>query len=66
MRSGGVLNLLGKLLLVLSLFLLTPIPFSFYYDDQMATAFLLSSLVGGVCGGALVFLFLPEKEFVLQ
>ncbi|MDD3813629.1 MAG: TrkH family potassium uptake protein [Desulfocapsaceae bacterium] len=62
MRSGGVLNLLGKLLLVLSLFLLTPIPFSFYYNDQMATAFLLSSLVGGVCGGALVFLFLPEKE----
>jgi len=62
MRSGGVLNLLGKLLIVLSLFLLTPIPFSLYFHDQMATTFLLSSLVGGVCGGTLVLLFLPEKE----
>lgn len=62
MRSGGVFNLLGKLLLVLSLFLLTPIPFSLYFNDQMSTVFLLSSLTGAICGGALMLLFLPEKD----
>ncbi len=62
MRTGGVLNLLGRLLLVLSLLLLTPIPFSLYYQDGMTGVFVLSSLVGAVVGGLLFLLFLPEKE----
>jgi len=32
MRTSGVLNLLGKLLILLSLTLIGPIPFSLYYD----------------------------------
>ena len=62
MRTGGVLNILGKLLLLLSIFLLTPIPFSYYYQDGMVTVFLVSSLLGALAGGALVYSFYPETE----
>jgi len=62
MRSSGVLNLLGKLLLILSLFLLTPVPFALYFSDGMSGAFLLSSLLGALVGGMLLLLFPPEKE----
>jgi len=62
MRLGGVLNLLGKMLIVLSLMLLTPLPFSFYYHDQMHMVFLLSSGLGLVLGGVLVSAFLPERD----
>lgn len=62
MRTGGVLNLLGKLLLLLSLFLLIPIPFSLYYQDGMSYIFLLCSLIGALLGGGLVFVFAPERE----
>ena len=62
MRTGGVLNILGKLLLLLSLFLLTPIPFSYYYQDGMVAAFLASSILGALAGGALVCSFYPETD----
>jgi trk system potassium uptake protein TrkH len=62
MRTGGVLNILGKLLLLLSLFLLTPIPFSYYYGDRMVFAFLISSVLGAIVGGGLVCSFVPEKD----
>jgi trk system potassium uptake protein TrkH len=62
MRTGGVLNVLGKLLILLSLFLLTPIPFSLYFGDGMLPYFLMSSLVGAGLGGLLVFCFLPEQD----
>lgn len=62
MRTGGVLNILGKLLLLLSLFLLTPIPFSYYYGDGMVTAFLVSSVLGALLGGGLVCSFFPEQD----
>jgi trk system potassium uptake protein len=62
MRTGGVLNVLGKLLILLSLFLLTPIPFSLYFGDGMVYYFLLSSLVGAAVGGFLIFCFLPEQD----
>jgi len=62
MRIGGVLNLLGKLLIILSLMLLTPIPFSLYFGDSMTGVFLLCSLLGLLLGGLLLALFLPEKE----
>lgn len=62
MRIGGVFNLLGKLLLALSLMLLTPIPFSLYYHDGMIPTFLLCSAAGLISGGLLSAVFLPEKE----
>jgi trk system potassium uptake protein TrkH len=62
MRTGGVLNILGKLLLLLSIFLLTPIPFSYYYNDGMVTDFLVSSMLGILLGGGLVFSFVPEED----
>ncbi len=62
MRIGGVLNLLGKLILILSLMLLTPIPFSLYYGDGIAPTFGICSLLGLVLGGTLVLLFLPDRD----
>jgi trk system potassium uptake protein TrkH len=62
MRTGGVLNVLGKLLLLLSGFLLTPIPFSYYYNDGMVAVFLLSSILGVLFGGGLVCSFVPEED----
>ncbi len=62
MRLGGVLNLLGRLLIVLSLMLLTPVPFSLYFQDGMISAFLICSGLGLAIGAGLVLLFLPEKE----
>jgi trk system potassium uptake protein len=62
MRTGGVLNIFGKLLILLSLFQLTPIPFSIYYEDGMTGYFLLCSLLGVLLGGGLVAAFAPEPE----
>ena len=62
MRTSGVLNLLGKLLMVLSLTLIVPIPFSLYYDDGMLRTFVLSSLIGAGSGGLLLLLFPPEED----
>lgn len=62
MRIGGVLNLLGRLIIILSLVLLTPIPFSLYYHDGMVQAFVICSAVGLLLGGLLVLVFLPEKD----
>jgi trk system potassium uptake protein TrkH len=62
MRSGGVLNIFGKLLILLSLFLLTPIPFSIYYRDGMVFSFLACSLSGALLGSAFIALFAPEKD----
>jgi len=50
MRTGGVLNILGKLLILISLFLLTPIPFSLYFADGMVGVFLGCSLIGALLG----------------
>lgn len=62
MRIGGVLNLLGRLVIILSLMLLSPIPFSLYFHDGMTSTFLFCSLMGLLCGGLLIALFLPEQE----
>lgn len=62
MRTGGVLNILGKLLLLLSLFLLTPIPFSLYFQDNMVKTFLLCSVLGAMMGGSLLAFFAPEDD----
>jgi len=62
MHIGGVLNLFGKLLITLSMVLLTPIPFSIFYGDAMVPTFLACSALGLVSGGLLVLIFLPEQE----
>ncbi len=62
MQTSGVLNILGKLLIILSISLLTPIPFSLYFEDGMTREFLYSSIIGGLVGGAMVTLFPPHQE----
>jgi trk system potassium uptake protein len=62
MRTSGVFNLMGKLLILLSLSLLLPIPVSLFYDDGMIRAFILSSVVGALMGGSLLLLFPPEED----
>ncbi|MFZ5760613.1 MAG: TrkH family potassium uptake protein [Thermodesulfobacteriota bacterium] len=62
MRTGGVLNILGKLLILISLFLLTPIPFSLVFQDGMVPVFLLCALIGAGLGGLIVAVFVPEKD----
>ena len=66
MRTGGVLNILGRLLLLLSAFLLTPIPFSIYYHDGMVRPFLICSLLGALMGACLAFAFVPERELAYR
>ncbi len=62
MHTGGVLNIFGKLLVLTSLFLLLPIPFSIYYDDGMAAAFVRCALIGAGVGLLLVALFRAESD----
>ncbi|MEW6429699.1 MAG: potassium transporter TrkG [Thermodesulfobacteriota bacterium] len=62
MRIGGVCNIFGKLLILLSLFLLLPIPFSLYYNDHMEKVFLLCAGLGALAGSGLVYVFLPDEE----
>ncbi len=62
MRTDGVLNILGKLLLLISLFVLVPIPISLYYQDGMVAAFVYSSVVGLCMGSALVAVFPPNDD----
>lgn len=62
MRTNGVFNLMGKLLILLSLSLLLPIPVSLFYDDGMIRTFILSSVVGALMGGLLLLLFPPEED----
>ncbi len=62
MRTGGVFNIFGKLLILISLCLLTPIPFSLYFHDGMTPTFLLSAGIGALLGLLFVALFAPEKD----
>ena len=66
MHTGGVLNILGKLLLLIALFLLTPIPVSVYYDDGMVDIFLRCAAIGAGAGALLILLFAPTKELNLR
>ncbi|MBU0483716.1 MAG: TrkH family potassium uptake protein [Proteobacteria bacterium] len=62
MRTGGVLNIFGKLLILIALCLLSPIPFSIYFNDGMVMTFLSCSLIGTISGFTLVALFAPESD----
>lgn len=66
MHTGGVLNILGKLFLLIALFLLAPIPVSVYYDDGMMDIFLHSALLGAGLGGVLIMLFKPIRELNIR
>ncbi len=62
MKVSGALNLLGRLLIVLSFMLLTPLPFSYYFHDGVAHVFFTSSLLGLLLGTILVICFEPERD----
>ncbi len=62
MHIDGVLNLLGRFLIVLSLVMLLPIPVSLYYHEGLVWLFLLSSCLGLLLGFALLFSFMPRVE----
>jgi len=62
MHIGGVFNIFGKLLILLSLFLLLPIPFSLYFSDGMERVFLLCAAFGALAGSGLVAAFVPEED----
>ncbi|MEJ2690961.1 MAG: TrkH family potassium uptake protein [Deltaproteobacteria bacterium] len=62
MHIGGVFNIFGKLLILLSLFLMLPIPFSIYFNDGMEKIFLLCAGFGALAGFSLLTVFLPEKD----
>ncbi len=60
------LRILGALLLYLAGTLLIPIPFSLYYQDGVATSFLLSALTTAGCGGLLFYYCRSRKELSLR
>ena len=62
MHTDGVLNIFGKLLILISICLLVPIPFSIYYSDGMIGSFVQSAFVGAIAGGILVALFIPNDD----
>lgn len=62
MRTDGVLNILGKLLVLVALCLLTPIPFSVYYHDGMVGSFIQSSIISAIIGGILTAVFMPNND----
>ncbi|MDZ7672764.1 MAG: potassium transporter TrkG [Halanaerobiales bacterium] len=59
MEFGIVLKTLGQLLLVESIFLLTPLSISIYYNGDDLTAFLTAALVTAAVG---FFLYLSNKK----
>jgi trk system potassium uptake protein len=63
MNAVQVLRILGILLLFLAAALLTPIPFSIYFNDGAWIAFLLSALICALTGGGLFKKFPNKKEF---
>ncbi|MCD6526323.1 MAG: TrkH family potassium uptake protein [Desulfuromonas sp.] len=61
-----VFHILGVLLTCLSLTLLIPIPFSYYYHDGTAMAFIWSSLTCLLTGYTLFKLFKTKKELSVR
>jgi len=60
--TGTIGVLLGWLFLFLSVALLIPIAFSIYYDDGNWQFFVISSAIGFVLGGGLVWSCVSEPE----
>lgn len=55
MNVSATLKALGALLLFLGFMLLTPLPFSFYFKDGAAFAFMLSAVAASAAGAGLFF-----------
>jgi trk system potassium uptake protein TrkH len=60
------LRILGALLLFLAIALLFPVPFSWYYRDGAAGAFILSSIISAGCGGLLFNKFRTETDLSVR
>ncbi|MDT8443385.1 MAG: TrkH family potassium uptake protein [Desulfuromonadales bacterium] len=60
------LRILGALLLSLAIALLFPVPFSWFYGDGAASAFILSSVISAACGGLLFNLFRSESDLSVR
>lgn len=61
-----VLHILGALLTFLALTLLLPIPFSYYYHDGSAPAFIWAALICLIVGVVLMKLFKNKKELSVR
>ncbi|RKZ90407.1 MAG: TrkH family potassium uptake protein [Gammaproteobacteria bacterium] len=60
------LRILGALLLFLAVALLFPVPFSWFYGDGAASAFILSALISAGCGGLLFSRFRSETDLSVR
>lgn len=60
------LRILGALLLFLAIALLVPVPFSWFYADGAANAFMLSAAISAVCGGLLYKYFHSETDLSVR
>ncbi len=60
------LRVLGALLLFLAIALLLPLPFSWFYGDGVAPAFLLSAAIAAICGGWLYRSFRSDKDLTVR
>jgi trk system potassium uptake protein len=66
MNAVLVLRILGILLLFLGAALLTPIPFSLYFEDGAWVSFIISALICAAVGGGLIRKFQSKKEFAVR
>jgi len=60
------LRILGALLLFLAIALLFPVPFSWFYGDGAAGAFILSAIIAAGCGGLLYNQFRSESDLSVR
>ncbi len=60
------LRILGALLLFLAIALLFPVPFSWFYGDGAAGAFILSAIISAGCGGLLYSQFRSETDLSVR
>ncbi len=66
MNSPLVLRILGIMLLFLAATLLLPLPFSFYFRDGAAAAFLLAAAISAAAGGLCLKYFRSSKEMSVR
>lgn len=62
MKTGTVFNILGKLLIFLSIAFLVPIPVSLYFNDGMVGYFLLSAVITAGSGLLLSYSFVLDSD----
>jgi trk system potassium uptake protein TrkH len=60
------LRILGALLLFLAIALLIPLPFSWYYQDGAASAFVISAVISASCGSLMFCVFRAETDLSVR